>query len=139
MTPYSDIDDMFLADITDDTFLLLDESDRELMLNGWRKKAVTRFKVCPKDLSDRDDTLKQFNIDLTEEEQVIIATIMRRYWLNDKVYSLQLLKQKFSTKDWKLTSQSEHLLRLLNLKKDLDAEISKMVVDYTIYNSTTGD
>ncbi len=134
-TPYSEIDDMFLGDIRDETFLEFTEQEREEILNSLRTKAITRFKACRKDLYDRDNELKQFNQDLTEEEKLIIATCMRKYWLNDKVYNLELLKQRMSTKDWKMTSQAMHLLRLTTLVQELDKEISKMIVDYTIYNT----
>jgi len=134
-TPYSTIDDMFLSDINDDTFLTFEESIREEILNSLRKKATTRFKACRINLYDKDDTLKQFNQTLSDDEQLIIATIMRKFWLNDKINNLDLLRQKFTTKDWKLTSQANHLDKLLVLKKDLEEEISKMIVDYTLYKS----
>ncbi len=134
-TPYSEIDNMFLSDIKDDTLLEFSEEEREEILNNLRTKAITRFKACRKDLYDRDNELKQFNQDLTEEEKLIIATCMRKYWLNDKIYNLELLKQRISTKDWKMTSQAMHLLRLTTLAQELDKEISKMIVDYTIYNT----
>lgn len=143
MTPYSDIDNMFLADIQDDTFLDFTESERQDILDGLRIKAITRFKACDKDLTDRTEavgeTEGQFNETLTDEEQLILATIMRKYWLNDKVYNLELLQQRMSTKDFKLSSQSEHLLRLINLKKDLEIEISRMIVDYSVYTYDVSD
>lgn len=132
-TPFYEIDNMFLSDISDDTFLTYTEEDREEILNDLRAKAVTRFKACQKDLSDIDKDLKQFNDTLTDEEKLIIATIMRKYWLNDKVYSLELLRQRMSNKDWRLSSQAEHLLRLTVLSQELDKEISRMIVDYTTY------
>jgi len=133
MTPYSEIDTMFLSDIKDYTFLDFTESEREEILNNLRKKATTRFKACKKNLSNKDDILKQFNETLTDEEKLIIATAMRKYWLNDKIYDLTLLKQRMSTKDWKLTSQAEHLLRLTVLNQELEKEISRMIVDYSLY------
>ena len=132
-TPFYEIDNMFLSDISDDTFLTYAEEDRNAILNALRNKAVTRFKACQKDLSDVDSESKQYNDTLTDEEKLIIATIMRKYWLNDKVYSLELLQQRMSNKDWKLTSQAEHLLRLTVLSQELDKEISRMIVDYTLY------
>lgn len=132
-TPYSEIDEMFLNDIKDDTLLLFDVDDREKKLNDLRVKAITKFKACIKDLSDRNENLKQFNQDLTDEEKLIIATAMRKFWLNDKVYDMKLLRQKFTTKDWKMTSQATHLLRLLDLKDNLERELSKMIVSYTLY------
>lgn len=132
-TPYSEIDEMFLNDIKDDTLLLFDVDDREKKLNDLRVKAITKFKACVKDLSDRDENLKQFNQDLTDEEKLIIATAMRKFWLNDKVYDMKIMRQKLTTKDWKMTSQATHLLRLLDLKDNLERELSKMIVSYTLY------
>jgi hypothetical protein len=146
-TPYSDIDNMFLADIKDDTFLDFTEAERLSILNDLRIKAITRFKACQKDLTDRTEAIEanenelaiegQFNETLTEEEKLILATIMRKYWLNDKIYNLELLQQRMTTKDFRMTSQAEHLLRLTVLNQELDKEISRMIVDYTLY--TYGD
>jgi len=138
-TPYSEIDNMFLSDISDDTFLDYIDADRDEILDNLRKKSVTRFKACKKDLYNKDDILGQFNDTLTDEEKLIIATIMRKYWLNDKIYNLDLIKQRMSSKDWKLTSQAEHLLRLTVLNQELDKEISRMIVDYTVYAFKVGD
>lgn len=132
-TPFSKIDDMFLSDISDDTLLDYTEEERENILDSLRVKAITRFKACKQDLSDRDETAKVFNQDLSDEVCLIIATIMRKFWLNDKVYNLELLKQRMSTKDWRLTSQAEHLLRLTILNQELEKEISRMIVSYTTY------
>lgn len=132
--PYSNIYDMFLSDIKDCTLLDFDAEDREKILDDLRIKAETQFKQCKNDLSDKDDIEKQYNSDLTIEEQLIIATIMRKFWMNDKIYNLSLLKQAMSTKDWKQTSQAEHLLRLTVLMSELNKEISKMIVDYCTYS-----
>jgi len=132
--PYSNIYDMFLSDIKDCTLLDFEAEDREKILDDLRIKAETQFKQCKNDLSDKDNIEKQYNFDLTIEEQLIIATIMRKFWMNDKIYNLSLLKQAMSTKDWKQTSQAEHLLRLTVLMSELNKEISKMIVDYCTYN-----
>jgi len=132
--PYSNIYDMFLSDIKDHTLLDFEVEDREKILDDLRIKAETQFKQCKNDLSDKDNIEKQYNFDLTIEEQLIIATIMRKFWMNDKIYNLSLLKQAMSTKDWKQTSQAEHLLRLTVLMSELNKEISKMIVDYCTYN-----
>lgn len=138
-TPYSEIDNMFLSDISDDTFLNYTQEEREEILDGLRNKAITRFKACKKDLYNRDETNKQFNETLIDEEKLIIATIMRKYWLNDKIYNLELIRQRMSSKDWKMTSQAEHLLRLTVLNQELDKEISRMIVDYTVYSYSVSE
>lgn len=138
-TPYSEIDNMFLSDIQDKTFLNYTEEERQEILDELRIKAITRFKACKINLSDRDDNLKQFNQTLTDEIKLIIATIMRKYWFNDKIYNLELIQQRMSPKDWKMTSQAEHLLRLTVLRQDLESEISRMIVDYTTYAYKVGE
>lgn len=132
-TPFSKIDDMFLSDISDDTLLDYTEEERENILDSLRVKAITRFKACKQDLSDRDEVNRVFNQDLSDEVCLIIATIMRKFWLNDKIYNLELLRQRMSTKDWKLTSQANHLQILTELKQELDKEISRMIIEYTVY------
>jgi hypothetical protein len=64
---------------------------------------------------------------------------MRKYWFNDKLYSLDLIKQRMSSKDWKMTSQAEHLLRLTVLNQELEKEISRMIVEYTTYAYKVGE
>ena len=137
-TPYSEIDDMFLSDITDSTYIDYKKEERREILDNLRNKSITRFKACKNNLNDKDDVLRQFNADLSDEEKLIIATIMRKYWMNDKMYNLMLIKQRMSNKDWRMASQAEHLLRLTVLAKELDKEISQMIVDYTLYAFKVG-
>ena len=132
--PYSSIYDLFLDEISDSSFLQFTEEQRDLMLNKLLIKSISRFHACKTDLLDRDETLSQFNQDLTEEEQLILSTIMRYHWLNQKVFNIELIKQKMTTKDFKLTSQAEHLLRLTVLRQELEKEISNMIVLYTTYS-----
>lgn len=130
---YSSICDLFLDEVSDSTFLQFVEQDRDLILKKLLLKSISRFKACKTDLSDRDDVLEKFNTDPSDEEQLILSTIMRYHWLNQKLYNIELIKQKMTTKDFKLSSQAEHLLRLTVLKKELDQEISRMIVQYTLY------
>jgi len=44
-----------------------------------------------------------------------------------------------TSKDWKLTSQAGHLLRLIALNQELDKEISRIIVDYSLYAYSVGD
>ncbi len=148
-TPYSDIYKKFLTDIKDDSLLDFTVEERMEILDGLLKKSISRFKACQTDLLDRTERISatentpavegQFNQDLTEEEMNILATIMRKHWLNDKIYNLELLQQKMTSKDWKLTSQAGHLLRLIALNQELDKEISRIIVDYSLYAYSVGD
>ena len=132
--PYSNIYDLFLDEISDSTFLQFIEVDRDLILNKLLLKSISRFHACKTDLKDRDEVLEKFNSDPSDEEQLILSTIMRYHWLNQKIYNIDLIKQKMTTKDFKLTSQAEHLKNLQSLKKSLNEEISQVIVSYTVYN-----
>lgn len=138
-SPYSDVYNKFLNEITDDTLLDFTEAERETILFGYLKKAISRFKACQTDLLDRNETSKQFNNTLTDEEMNILAVAMKKPWLSDKIYKLELLQQRMTTKDFRLSSQAEHLKNLTILKGDLDKDISQAIVQYTTYNVDLGN
>lgn len=132
-------ENLFLSEIKDNTFLDYEVTDRTEILDGYLMKAITRFKACQVDLTDKDDANRQFNNVLNDEICYILAVCMKKPWLSDKIYNLELLKQRMSPKDWKQTAQSEHLQRLLDLKKDLEKDISNMIVSYTTYAVKVGE
>lgn len=137
-TPYSVVDNSFLNKITDDYLLTLIEGNLQDLIDGYRKSASVRFKQCKK-LENRDDSLKQYNQTLTDEEVEILANLMILEWLKPQINSIELLKQSMSTKDYKLTSQAEHLLRLNNLKSSTIAEVDSLIVSYTYSNNSLDD
>jgi hypothetical protein len=100
-TPYSNIADKFLSKITDYELTLMETPDREAFVNKLLLNAVIKFqKICKVDLIDRDETLKQFNVDLTDSEKKILAKYMLCEWLSPKLYSIQNLENHLSTKDF---------------------------------------
>ena len=129
-TPYQTIFDVFINKITDYDFLSLDTADIEEILTKYIKSALVKFKVCKKDLSDRDDNIKTFNITLTEEEVEILATLMVVEWLSPKINAIELLKQSLSTKDFSMYSQANHLKELRELKKDMRNESKQLLISY---------
>lgn len=56
-----------------------------------------------------------FNVDLTSEEINIIALLMLCGWLQRQVTSIENTRMKYSGSDFKMTSQANHLAKLLNL------------------------
>ena len=63
----------------------------------------------PKVLVDRS----QFNVELTSEEINILAIIMKQGWLQRQVTSIEHTRMKYSGPDFKMTSQANHLQKLL--------------------------
>ena len=71
---------------------------------------------------DADDEIPEvliershFNVELTSEEINILAILMMCAWLNRQVASIENTRMKYSGTDFKMTSQANHLAKLLSL------------------------
>ena len=71
---------------------------------------------------DADDEIPEvliersyFNAELTSEEINILAILMMCAWLNRQVASIENTRMKYSDTDCKMTSQANHLSKLLSL------------------------
>ena len=56
-----------------------------------------------------------FNFDLTTEEINIIAILMMQAWVQRQVTSIENTRMKYSGSDFKMTSQANHLQKLMSL------------------------
>ena len=56
-----------------------------------------------------------FSADLTDEEINILALMMMVSWVNRQVASIENTRMKFTGSDFKMTSQANHLSKLMNL------------------------
>ena len=56
-----------------------------------------------------------FNVDLTSEEINILACLMKQGWVQRQVTSIENVRMKYSGADFKMTSQANHLQKLLTL------------------------
>ena len=56
-----------------------------------------------------------FNATLTEEEINILALLMKQGWVQRQVSSIENTRMKYSGTDFKMTSQANHLAKLLSL------------------------
>ena len=65
----------------------------------------------PKVLVDKS----RFNCELTEEEINILALLMKYGWVQRQVTSIENTRMKYSGSDFKMTSQANHLAKLLTL------------------------
>ncbi len=65
----------------------------------------------PKILVDKS----RFNVELTEEEINILALLMKQGWVQRQVTSIENTRMKYSGPDFKMTSQANHLSKLLSL------------------------
>ena len=130
-TSYEEIYNLASNKITDPEIALLSQEDIEELFHGYLISAIPKFRKCKNDLSNRDDELRQFNVDLLDVEKEILAILVAREWLQPQLYSALLTKQVFSDKDQKYYSQSSHISELRALDETLKIEAQKLSRDYT--------
>ena len=130
-TSYEEIYNLASNKITDPEIALLSQEDIEELFHGYLISATTKFRKCKNDLSNRDDELRQFNVDLLDMEKEILAILVAREWLQPQLYSALLTKQVFSDKEQKYYSQSSHISELRALDETLKIEAQKLSRDYT--------
>lgn len=67
-----------------------------------------------------------FNMDLTSEEINILAILMMCAWVQRQVTSIENTRMKYSGSDFKMTSQANHLAKLLSLLKETQRQSHHM-------------
>ena len=60
-----------------------------------------------------------FNATLNDEEINILALLMEESWINRQIASIEMTRMKYSGSDFKMTSQANHLQKLLALKTEI--------------------
>lgn len=137
-TAYEPIYNRALAKIQDFELANLSDRDIEEMLHGWLMSAIAKFRQCKNDLKDRDEELRQFNVDLEDEEIEILAIMIVREWLSPQVHSTLLTRQIFSGKEQNYYSQAAHVKELMDMDNSLRIETQKLMRDYTYNNDLRG-
>ncbi len=70
--------------------------------------------TAPRVLVDKS----RFNVELTPEEINILALLMKQGWVQRQVTSIENTRMKYSGSDFKMTSQANHLSKLLALLEE---------------------
>jgi hypothetical protein len=79
----------------------------------------------PSDNSAPPDVIVErstFNCELTSEEINILALLMKCGWIQRQVSSIENTRMKYSGSDFKMTSQANHLSKLLSLLNEAHRE-----------------
>lgn len=116
--PYDLFIGAFLGKVTEYDFINLDEYDRNNMVEGYMKRACSQFdKICKYNLTDRDDIVRRFNIDIPEDEideiLDIVSEGMLVQWMKPYVFKQDNLVQLLNTRDFTNYSPAE-LFRQVN-------------------------
>lgn len=138
-TPFSEIYDRVYNKISDYSFLNLTQNEVEDILESYLLSSIVKFKKCKKDLSNRNQTLKQFNEDLTDEEKEILATLMCVEYLTPKLITSDLLQQRLSTKDYQLYSQANQIKEIREVRDKMKSEANQMMIRYSYSENSLDD
>ena len=131
-TPFQDIYDKFLSLIEDYELALFNDFDLAYLLSNYLSRAVSLdFKQCTKALTNFDKEAEIFNIELTGEEQWIIANGMVLSWLDPKIKRERLLRDAISDRDYKESSHANQLKELLNLEYTTRDKLRGYIISYT--------
>ena len=119
MTEFQKVYDRFLGKITDDMYLEWTPEDTLKDCYNILIDAVPGFEFPRKSLSYTGDA---FDADLTSEEINILAVLMMNVWIQRQLTSVENTRMKYSGSDFKMTSQANHLGKLIELKKESERQ-----------------
>ena len=126
-TSFQDMYDFFLAGITDDMYMEMTEEDTEEVLQELLVAAINSFEfphwATPFVL---DLNNKVFTVKLTTTEMVILRLYMICEWLGYQIANADLVRQKYSGSEFRLTSQASHIKQLVAMKQDYELKALKM-------------
>lgn len=127
---YELIFDAFTSKIKDKLFSDLPQLDAEDQMIQLLNDSLIFFKYPKIDVYDKDDIAKIFNETLSYHEVQIISQLMVGAWINRQIKTYKLIAQKFTDRDFKMTSQSAHLESLLKLSENQLTLCNRIMKDY---------
>lgn len=119
-TSFDDIYNRFFGKITDDMYLEWTPEDTQKDLCNILLDAIPMFEFPRFPLYDYDKEVGTYNCHLTQEEVNILAILMYNTWLQRQIASIENTRMKYSGTDFKMTSQANHLSKLIDLKKEAE-------------------
>lgn len=125
-TSFEEIYDRFLGKITDDMYLEWTREDTMKDLKNILMDAIPGFEFPRFPLYDFDEDLEEFGTHLTSEEINIFALLMYNAWLQRQIASIEQTRMKYSGADFKMTSQANHLAKLMELKREAERQAHHM-------------
>jgi len=134
-TPFSTVEQKFLLKISDRYLAGLTPTNLQNMIDSYRESAETIFKKCSK-LSDKDDTLNQYNQSLSNEEIDILADCMVIEWSYPTINSIDNLRLRMSTADYKQFSQANMIDSTLEFIKQTEIRTKRRISSY-VWTSTS--
>ena len=148
-TSFVKVYNRFLGKITDDMYMELTPEDtlrdlQNLLINAipgfeFPRQVIDDFTLLvlekePNLVTDNDFIIGEtdsgkvlveqsyFTSNLTNEEINILAILMLEGWVQRQITSIEVTRMKYSGPDFKMTSQANHLSKLLNLLREIQRQ-----------------
>lgn len=135
-TAFSTIYDAALVKFSDYNMLVINEDVRDEILHKYLISAQFDFKrVCKSNLSDINQTNKEYNADLSEDEIDILALGVAYYWTSAQLLNSDLMQNLLSTRDYTYHSNAELIKVMSAVKESLRSEFKKRIIWYSFNNS----
>lgn len=134
---YDDLTEAFLAKITEYNFCQLVEGDRQAIVDGYMKRACSKFsEVCMYDIANGDDDARTYTFngatdDEAEEIIDIVSDGMVAQWLRQYLYKQENLENMLTTRDYQHYSPAELTYRITNAYKMCRKDFISRVREYS--------
>ena len=139
-TPYKVLTDGVVDKLEGFGYAGITETEIEDIMLPYIRSAAVKFKACRQDLNLRDDELRMFFADLTDEETEILTNFMLIEYLSANYINTPLLmKPSLTSKDMNAFSPERHLSGLVNWRDTLTRETRQMIGVYSLSGSELFD
>lgn len=133
-TTLKSIYDNFANKISDYKILEMNDEDVLMMCRMWLKSAIAHQKKIEHSFAI-DDVIGEFEEELNNTEEELLALGMVCEWLRPQVYSTDLTNLFVGGKEEKFYAQSTQLHELKDLQKETRLEKRKLAKDYGYRNN----
>jgi len=138
-TSLVDVNDLFLSMVDDYRLNALYEQDVSafnVYLEAFLIFAIDEFSdLCTQALT-YSTTTQEFTVTLTNAHKIILARIMKKYWLQKEVHNILQMNNFVQDRDFKTHSSANALKEKQNLCRGAEEDISQMLQDYAYKNNT---
>lgn len=139
MTSYDDILDLALVSIEDyhlNRLSVDSPQDFNIVLEGFMVRGLANFENCKHDLSNRNDTEREFNFELSEIEKSIIADYTVIAWLDKEINDVrQITGMMQNNKEAHRYSEANNLNAKINRRNQLIEEVATKKTTYSFSKS----
>lgn len=132
-TTYKELYESVYSKIKDYDFVQMLEEDADEILHDYIRPAIVAFECCNQDLSDRDETLGQFNFDLNDVNFEILSNFMVIIYLDSTyIRNSLMLQAHMSTSDFHKYDNSNVLGKVIEVRDMYKRENKQLMINYSL-------